>query len=71
VFHEISKGAHYMLSRITVNGRTFRTDQLRLSNNDRTLGLEDITGGGDNDYNDLMITCNQGKFINTHNWYCN
>ena len=75
VFIEISKGAHYMLSRITVNGGTFRTDQLRLSNNVgpmggyRTLGLEDIDGGGDNDYNDLMITCNQGKFINTHNWY--
>ncbi len=77
VFHEISWGSHYMLSGITVNGSNFRTDQLRLFNNVgsyanpryTTIGLEDIDGGGDNDYNDLMITCKQGKFINTHNWY--
>ncbi len=71
VFHEISQGAHYMLSGITVNGNTFRTDQLRLSNNDTTLGFDDSGAGWgtEKEYSDLMITCKQGKFINTHNWY--
>jgi hypothetical protein len=91
VFHEISKGAHYMLSGVTVDGNAFRAayaDQLRLFNNVgsyinprwTTLGLKTIisTLYKEDDYNDLMITCKQGKFITTYvasgepqavNWY--
>ena len=65
---EIAQGSVYVLDGIWVNGRRFRTDQLRVFNNGRTLGLEDIDGGGDNDYNDLMVSCSDGTFTSIHRW---
>ena len=66
--HEIAFGSVYTLRGVWVNGNGFRTDQLRLFNNNKTLGLEDIAGGGDNDYNDLMVSCNHGQFTTIHRW---
>jgi len=65
---EISRGAVYQIEGVWVNGKSFGTNQLRLSFDQKTLGLEDTAGGGDNDYNDLMVSSNVGKFTSTTRW---
>ena len=42
-------------------------DRARIANNGRTLETEDSGTGGDNDFNDLVLTVNKGRFYESGN----